>query len=399
MLLPTADQRLSRGELTQRHETARLEMSRRGLDALLISGTGMMTQRGHLRYMTNWCQPLFEEYFYFPVQGDPLYFSRYVNRANVQSKILGLKTIHPEFGIGLKESSEKDQGKATATIPGSMVASFIRKQSIKRLGLCGPEAMSASFYIEFMENLKDHPIQVEIASDLLSQQRMIKSAEEQVWLRRAGVVADVGFDVFRGVAAVGRREFEIFSEVEHAQRLAGAECTFYTMAAGHEPFQKYHDMAYETYAAGDLVFFNTEAAGPGGYFTQLARTLTFGEPTDEIKKAYNDLLEVFDAGIDKLRPGNKTSDVYHAIVDTAAHRGYKLSQHPGHSQGLDIFEPPLISAHDMTVLQSGMMIVLHPRLRTASGRQVWIGESFLITDKDCERLHKSSRDLVVLPTN
>jgi Xaa-Pro aminopeptidase len=44
-------------------------------------------------------------------------------------------------------------------------------------------------------------------------------------------------------------------------------------------------MAYETYAAGDLVFFNTEAAGPGGYFTQLARTLTFGEPTDEIKKA------------------------------------------------------------------------------------------------------------------
>jgi Xaa-Pro aminopeptidase len=86
-------------------------------------------------------------------------------------------------------------------------------------------------------------------------------------------------------------------------------------------------------------------------------------------------------------------------VDVAAARGYKLSQHPGHSQGLDIFEPPIISAHDSTVLQSGMMIVLHPRFRTPSGRQVWIGESFLVRDSGCERLHKSSRDLVVLPTN
>jgi Xaa-Pro aminopeptidase len=374
-------------------------MNEQGLDALLISGTGMMTQRGHLRYMTNWCQPLFEEYFYFPLDGDALYFSRYVNRANVQSKALGLKTVYPEFGIGLKESSQKDHGKTTATIPGGMVAAFIRKQSIRRLGLCGPEAMSANFYIEFMENLKDHPIQIEIASEMLSRERMIKSPEEQLWLQRAGVVADVGFDVFRGVAAVGRREFEIFSEVEHAQRLAGAECTFYTMAAGHEPFQKYHDMAYETYAPGDLVFFNTEAAGPGGYFTQLARTLSFGEPSDEIKKAYSHLLEAFDAGIHSLRPGRKCCDVYNAIVDVSAARGYKLSQHPGHSQGLDIFEPPIISAHDTTELQSGMMIVLHPRFRTPSGRQVWIGESFIVRDGGSERLHKSSRDLVVLPTN
>ncbi len=399
MLLPTVDQRMSREEIAGRHTKVRSEMKRRGLDALLISGTGMMTQRGHLRYMTNWCQPLFEEYFYFPLQGDPLYFSRYVNRANVQTKMLGLKTVYPEFGIGLKESSEKDHGKTTATIPGGMVARFIRQQNIKTLGLCGPEAMSASFYIEFMENLKDHPVDVQVASDLLSRQRMIKSEEEQDWLRRAGVVADVGFDVFRGVAAVGRREFEVFSEVEHAQRLAGAECTFYTMAAGYEPFQKYHDMAYETYAAGDLVFFNTEAAGPGGYFTQLARTLSFGDPSDEIKAAYEHLIECFEAGIGKLKPGNKTSAVYHAIVDVAAQRGYKLSQHPGHSQGLDIFEPPLISAHDETELESGMMIVLHPRLRTASGRQVWIGESFLITTTGCERLHKSSRDLVALSTN
>jgi hypothetical protein len=46
-----------------------------------------------------------------------------------------------------------------------------------------------------------------------------------------------------------------------------------------------------------------------------------------------------------------------------------------------------------------MMIVLHPRFRTPSGRQVWIGESFMVTDGACQRLHKSSRELFVLPTN
>jgi Xaa-Pro aminopeptidase len=375
-------------------------MEKRGLDALLISGTGMMTQRGHLRYMTNWCQPLFEEYFYFPLVGEPLYFSRYVNRANVQSKILGLKTVFPEFGTRLKESSGKDQGKFTATIPGTMVADFVKHQNIRRLGLCGPETMSADFYIDFADSLKNHKMEIEIASDILTSQRMIKSLEEQLWLRRSGVVADLGFEVFRGIAAVGRREFEVFAEVEHAQRLAGAECTFYTMAAGYEPFQKYHDMAYETYSPGDLAFFNTEAAGPGGYFTQLARMVSFGEPSEEVKKAYGCLLEAFDAAIEMLRPGRKACEVYEeAIVKVAHKRGYKLSQHPGHSQGLDIFEPPIISAHDTTVLRSGMMIVLHPRFRTSSGRNVWIGESFMITDDGCQRLHKSDRELTVLPTN
>ena len=168
------------------------------------------------------------------------------------------------------------------------------------------------------------------------------------------------------------------------------------MSADPHPVSKFLDLAYDRYEAGDLVLFNAEVAGPGGYFTQLERTLSVGTPTKEAEGAYSVCLEALDRGASLLRPGQKARDVYRAIAGAIQNRGYRMGLHPGHSQGLDIFERPLIDEQEEAELSAGMIIVLHPHVLLPSGGGVWIGETFVVTDGSADPLQKSPRELKIL---
>ena len=171
-------------------------MAKQGYDALLVSGQGMFTGRGHLRYVTNWSQPQFEEYFLFPLQGEGIYFSRYVNRANVQKKLLKLNVMAPGYGLGWNAGDE-DNAKFSVTIPPNAVVGKIKELNLKSIGLCGPENMSGDFYVGLIESLGKAGIKFATASALLLGVRMIKSEEEQnvllsrTPLKRAGTPEDV----------------------------------------------------------------------------------------------------------------------------------------------------------------------------------------------------------------
>jgi Xaa-Pro aminopeptidase len=145
-----------------------------------------------------------------------------------------------------------------------------------------------------------------------------------------------------------------------------------------------------------VVLFNAEIAGPGGYYTQLERTFYLGSPTGEVEKAYTACLAVQDRAIAMLRPGTRCKDIFRAIVAGIEESGHKMGLHPGHAQGLDIFERPLIDANEETELAANMIIVLHPHVLLPSGGGVWIGETFIVTEHGAEPLQQSPRRLAVV---
>jgi hypothetical protein len=59
-LLPY-EKRISVPEKERRYSEVRKRMSRESFDLLVISGNSQLDQRGNLRYMTNWLQPVYEE--------------------------------------------------------------------------------------------------------------------------------------------------------------------------------------------------------------------------------------------------------------------------------------------------------------------------------------------------
>jgi Xaa-Pro aminopeptidase len=372
-MLPPQD-RLSPQELQRRYDAVRARMSEEALELLLVSGIRFVAGAGYLRYLTNWAEPFAGEVLLFPRNGAPVFLARTGERALLVKNLLGLQAI--------------------AGSTAAHAAEALKKRGCKRIGLCGLKTMLAEFYVQLTAALPD--VEFVEASAILDEVRMIKSEEELGWVRKSANLTDVAYQVFSSLVQTGRSESDVFVEVEHVVKRLGAESTYFMMSADPRPVAKFLDLAYETYEQGDLVLFNAEIAGPGGYFTQLQRTLSIGTPAKEAERAFAVCANALEKGLALLQPGRKSSDVYRATARTIDAAGYRMGLHPGHSQGLDIFERPLIDEKEDTELAAGMIIVLHPHVLMSSGGGVWIGETFLVTDNGPQPLQRSTQELTVI---
>ncbi len=373
-MLPRAESRVSKQELQRRHAAVREKMREAGLETLLVSGVRFVSTLGYLRYLTNWAEPFAGEYLLFPLEGEPLFFARTSERVHLIRDVLGMSCV---------------QG-ATA----QAVAREVQQRQIRRLGICSLQTMLASVHVALTAALPGCEF-VEAAS-VLDEVRMVKSPEELEWVRKSAALGDTALEVFRQFLEEGGSEHLAFTEVDHVVKQAGAEVTYFMTGAGPNPILRFMDMATHRYAAGDIVLFNAEIAGPGGYYSQLVRTLSLGPLRDEARTAYAVTGEALGAAEGLLKPGTRVSELYGTIRSTYEKKGYSLNLHPGHSQGLDIFERPLIDGRDEAELRAGMIVVIHPYVDLPSGGGVWQGETFLITADGHQRLHRASRAVVEL---
>ena len=372
MLSPT--ERLSEKELRRRYDVVRAKMKEKGLEVLLVSGIRFVAAGGYLRYLTNWAEPFGGEVFVFPLEGTPLFLARTGERALLVKHFLGLEAVTGSTGV--------------------QAAQLLKKMGFKRVGLCGLKTMVAEFYVQLTSALPG--VELIDASSILDEARWIKSEEELAWIRKSAELTDTAFQVFSSLVRPGRREADVFLEVEHAVRQRGAENTYFMMSADPKPVAKFLDLAFDTYEPGDVVLFNAEISGPGGYYTQLERTFYLGKPTKEVEAAYAACLAVQDKAKALLRPGTKARDIFRTIVTAIEESGHRMGLHPGHSQGLDIFERPLIDANEDVELAANMIIVLHPHVLLPSGGGVWIGETFLVTNEGPELLQTAGRELKII---
>jgi Xaa-Pro aminopeptidase len=63
---------------------------------------------------------------------------------------------------------------------------------------------------------------------------------------------------------------------------------------------------------GDHVVVLIEGNGPGGYYTEIARVFSLGEPTEEAKTAYACVLEAQQLTLRMLKPGANPKEIWDA---------------------------------------------------------------------------------------
>jgi Xaa-Pro aminopeptidase len=349
-------------------------MKEKNLEVLLVSGIRFVAATGYLRYLTNWAEPFAGEILLLPREGSPVFLTRTGERALVIQRYLGLR--------------------ATPGSTARHTADALKNMKCTRVGLCGLNTMLADFYVQLTEALPN--VTFIEARDILDEARMIKSEEELGWIRESANLTDVAFQIFTTLVRPGRTEAEVFAEVEAVVKRLGAENTYFMMSADPKPIAKFQDLASDTYERGDIVLFNAEVQGPGGYYTQLERVVCVGSPTKEVEAAYAVCLEAEKKALSLLVPGVKAREVYRTIIDAIEQSGYKMGLHPGHSQGLDIFERPMIDAKEEAVLAAGMIIVLHPHVLLPSGGGVWIGNTYLVTSSGPRPLQESANHLRII---
>jgi Xaa-Pro aminopeptidase len=101
-------------------------------------------------------------------------------------------------------------------------------------------------------------------------------------------------------------------------------------------------------------------AGEGGYQAGVARTAVVGTPGPELVRQWAQVSGARSAALDLLRPGADPVAIYRAYVDALGPLGERAIVFFGHGMGLDLHEPPYLTATSTDPLEAGAILGVEP---------------------------------------
>jgi Xaa-Pro aminopeptidase len=227
----------------------------------------------------------------------------------------------------------------------------------------------------------------------------VKSPTEIERIRRSVETNSKAFEQAVARVRPGMKEQDLAADLEYRMRRLGAEKpSFETIVAGGVRSALPHAQPTAArFRAGELIVVDMGALQEG-YCSDMTRMLYLGAPTAKVKRTYKAVLEAQLAGIDAVRAGVRT-----AAVDAATRnvlKGYGLDgafiHSTGHGLGLEIHEPPRLGKRDKGRLKAGMAITIEPGVYLEGFGGIRIEDTVLVTEKGCEILTPTGKELRVL---
>jgi Xaa-Pro aminopeptidase len=136
-----------------------------------------------------------------------------------------------------------------------------------------------------------------------------------------------------------------------------------------------------------------------GYYADMTRTVVKGEPSEEIRTMYETLREAKQLGISLIKPKVLGSDVYQAVVDFFAERGYESDTRGfvhslGHGVGLQVHELPNVGPAGKA-LATGNVITVEPGLYYPGTGGVRIEDMGVITARGFDNFTQFTEELIL----
>lgn len=130
----------------------------------------------------------------------------------------------------------------------------------------------------------------------------------------------------------------------------------------------------------------------GGYWADTARTAYRGEMAAQHQRHLAAVEAAHYALLAAARPGVTAADLYRVGQEAMAKAGLLAPQaHVGHGIGLDLYEPPLLSPSDGTVLEEGMVLCLENPVFDIAAGAFTLEDTVVITSNGCRVLNHITR--------
>ena len=265
-------------------------------------------------------------------------------------------------------------------------------------GLTGRNAMKLNQSLEGYCKIEDR-------SELVSQLRVIKSAEEISYVRKAAELADRALNEVWKNAKAGVSEAKILAEMQRVIFEGGGDypANEFIIGSGHNALLCRYQSEKRILSDQDQL--TVEWAGTyKHYHSAMFRTIPIGKADPKHYKMYEACLEALTNCEKKLAPGNTVGEVFDVHAKTFDDLGYKESRMNacGYSLGatfsptwMDV--PPMIFTGNPLIIKPGMVFFMHMILMDSKAQLAMnLGETYLVTEDGNERLGKQKLDLVVL---
>lgn len=376
---------VSRTELERRWSLVRAHLDERKLEAVVV-----LSNDDHLSGTARWFTDM-------PVN----YRRAVIFHRNDLMTIVDHGHIGMRREIGGKDPLQRGVGEIlfTAEFPsahytqayeGELVAAELKKRGYRRIGWINPGGMPHAFVEALKTGRPGGGVEFTDVTDFIDRVMAIKSEEEIALIRRAATMQDAVFARVVAEARVGMRDFELSAIAQYNGRLLGAETGILLGGSGPQgtaaPMRPYA-LQGRTIRAGDYYVLLVENNGPGGYYTELIRLLSFGAASRELLDAVERTRLAQIETMKHFKPGALCGDIYAEHLRASATLGLGIDRRIyAHGQGYNLVERPLVRFDEPMVLDAGMNMAIHPTLVTP---QVFAStcDNHLVTNSGLLPLH------------
>ena len=248
--------------------------------------------------------------------------------------------------------------------------------------------------------------QLASAAPIIMPLRRIKDAEEIAVLREAGRITVAAYEAVRAKLRHGMTSIDIIHEVEYQLKLHGSFTnSFATALYVRSPLQPFssvtrlamQDVPLEAPCAVSFDF----GAVLDGYCYDFGRSVHFGEPSAEYRRAYDLVMESQAAGIAALTPGTTGEQADRAARKVIEDGGYgpAFVHRLGHAIGMDVHEIPFLMESDTTALEDGMCFTVEPSIGTPQDEgaiHARVEDVVVVRDGGGEALTEAHKELHVV---
>jgi Xaa-Pro aminopeptidase len=388
-------QPVPRSELDRRWALAKAIMEMRGLDALIMQNSNDWLG-GYVRWFTG--VPANNAYpraviFYGP--GDMMVVEQGpeggVSQASGQQLALtGVREVrtYPSYTSAYY----------SVAYDAALVEDMLSERGARQIGWVNPAGAYFGFAKEF-ERLHGAD-RFDDVTDEIDLAKSIKSAFERDLIRKTAALQDDVMEEVAGFIKPGMRDFEVAAFAQYEARRRGAEQGIFlgsssprgTAAVFRSPHMQGRTIEY-----GDVFSLLVETNGPGGFYTELGRTFSLGQPESDLVLAAQNAADAQAYSLERLRPGVSSADVAAANDVFMAKLGRPAERRLYcHGQGYDMVERPLIRSNEGMVIQQDMSIVVHPGYITDAVNALVCDNYLIEAEGPSECLHRTSKKIWIV---
>ncbi|MGE5559794.1 MAG: M24 family metallopeptidase [Chloroflexota bacterium] len=236
-------------------------------------------------------------------------------------------------------------------------------------------------------------------SGLIEGLRQYKDADELDKMRRAAAIADAAYIHILKYIKAGVTERDVALELEFFMRKNGAEKLAFDVipASGPRGSLPHAEATGRVLQDGDLITMDFGCVYEG-YCSDITRTVGIGNISDKQREIYRIVLDAQLAALKACRAGisGRELDAVARDIITEAGYGENFGHSLGHGVGREVHELPRSSPTADGVLEPNMIVTIEPGIYIPDWGGVRIEDTVVVLPDGCERLTKSTKELIVL---
>jgi Xaa-Pro aminopeptidase len=270
---------------------------------------------------------------------------------------------------------------------------YIGESSAKHIAI--DEAMRSHFALIVIEALPNPTY--EFTASTIGALRMRKDQTEFINLKENALIDDRAMQA--GFAAIkeGVTELEIGEAINKHFISEGAKPQFCIVGSGPNGAFPHHHTGDRKVEYGDAVLI--DIGGRKGTFpSDMTRMSVLGEPPEGYLEIHAIVERAVQAAMSAAKPGVMAKEVDAAARNVITEAGYGdyFVHRTGHGLGIDIHEPPYITATSEVILDEGMVFSIEPGIYLQGRFGVRLEEIVILRADGPEILSELTRELNII---